>query len=223
MFVKVEFFTCSASSPPESGLALREFLEDAAPCHSLDFRLSFFRALALLKKGEFWVGDFKAYLAATGPDGGGRLCSCLWHLFSSSRLLRKFLTLSSTEFCILKDKLIWEFKQKWPYQTKYAQIWKVISNLLVGESDKISLHFRNLLSNARVLWRGNQTIWIIKSLRVGVRVPPIIPQLIFIYHMPSTMWKSLVVRSKIVRPSWRGVWKLSQLLARVLSFTLHTP
>ena len=53
MFVKVEFFTCSASSPPESGLALREFLEDAAPCHSLDFRLSFFRALALLKKGEF--------------------------------------------------------------------------------------------------------------------------------------------------------------------------
>ena len=157
MFVKVEFFTCSASSPPESGLALREFLEDAAPCHSLDFRLSFFRALALLKKGEFWVGNFKAYLAATGPDGGGRLCSCLCHLFSSSRLLRKFLTLSSTEFCILKDKLIWEFKQKWPNQTKYAQIWKVISNLLVGESDKISLHFRNLLSNARVLWRGNQT------------------------------------------------------------------
>ena len=176
-----------------------------------------------MKKGEFWVGNFKAYLAATGPDGGGRLCSCLWHLFSSSRLLRKFLTLSSTEFCILKDKLIWEFKQKWPNQTKYAQIWKVISNLLVGESDKISLHFRNLLSNARVLWRGNQTKWIIKSLRVRVRVSPIIPQLVFIYHMPSTMWKSLVVRSKIVRPSWRGVWKLSQLLARVLRFTLHTP
>ena len=177
MFVKVELFTCSASSPPESGLALREFLEDAAPCHSLDFRLSFFRALALLKKGEFWVGDFKAYLAATGPDGGGRLCSCLWHLFSSSRLLRKFLTLSNTEFCSLKEKLIWEFTNRNDLikrNMRKIEI-KLSLYLLVGESDKISLHFRNLLSNARVLWRGNQTKWIIKSLRGGVRVSTIIP------------------------------------------------
>ena len=98
--------------------------------------------LASLCPGCKWMESltiryFKAYLVVTGPAGGGKLCCWFQNLFSSSRLLRKFLTLSNTAF--------WNFKQSSGFALG-------CDYLLVGECDKISLDFSNLEANFRILW-----------------------------------------------------------------------
>ena len=78
--------------------------------------------------------------------------------------------------------------------------------LLVGECDKISLDFCNLVADFRILWDE----WLIIIHYIICTIQFIIVFMTqFIYLLIKVLWSSSAVKK--VWQSWRGVWKLSQL------------
>ena len=116
------------------------------------------------------IGYSKAYLVVTGPDGGGKLCCCCQNLFSSSRLLKKFLTLSKTVF--------WNFQQSSTSVLRLAVITCWLENVI-----------RYLLTSA--IWWPSSESCEIKNERVVIWL------IVFIWY--SVVWQCHFNRNPMAR------------------------